>query len=203
MLVYRSKLIGTPVLSLQTGSPIGNLSRPIVNPDNLQIIAFKLNGPLVSRRAARLLDVKSIREYSHLGLIIDDIDELVAADDVVKIAKVLELHFDLIGLKAKTKKGSRLGHIINYTVTPEDFLVQQIIVKRPAVKSFLDPELVISRKEIVEVNDYAVIIKDEEKVLKQRAEKEDFIPNFVNPFRKTELSPAPVRAENPADKDKQ
>ena len=31
--------------------------------------------------------------------------------------------------------------------------------------------------------DYKIIVKDEEKVLKRRAEKEDFIPNFVNPFR--------------------
>ena len=134
-------------------------------------------------------------------MVIDDIDELVADDDVVKISKVLELNFDLINLKVETKKGSKLGKLVDYTITPEDYIVQQIIVKRPALKALIDPELTISRKEIVEVNDYKVIVKDEEKTLKARAEKEDFIPNFVNPFRNNEFSPSPARTENPADTD--
>ena len=201
MLVTCSKLIGTPVLSVQTGTPIGFISHPVVDPDTLKIVAFRLDGPLVHKATANLLDVSSIREYSNLGMVIDDIDELVADDDVVKISKVLELNFDLINLKVETKKGSKLGKLVDYTITPEDYIVQQIIVKRPALKALIDPELTISRKEIVEVNDYKVIVKDEEKTLKARAEKEDFIPNFVNPFRNNEFSPSPARTENPADTD--
>ena len=130
-------------------------------------------------------------------MVIDNIEELVAPDDVIKIQKVLELNFDLINLKVKTKKGTKLGHLVDYTVTSEDFIVQQIIVKRPLVKALVDPELTISRKEIVEITDYEVIIKDEEKTLKARAEKEDFVPNFVNPFR--EQGFAPAKTENKKD----
>ena len=199
MLVTYSKLIGTPVLSVQTGAPVGFISHPIIDPDSLIIIAFRLDGPLVHKSENSLLDARSIREYSDLGMVIDSIDELIADDDVIKISKILELNFDLIGLKVETKKGSRLGKLIDYTVTPEDYIVQQIIVKRPPLKALIDPELTISRKEIVEVNDYKVIVKDEEKTLKARAEKEDFIPNFVNPFRNNEFSPSPARTETPAD----
>ena len=183
MLIYGSKLINTPVFSVQTGAPVGYISHSIVDPDSLKIIAFRLDGPLIGKNDANLLDVKSVREYSSLGMIIDDIDELVADDDVIKISKILALNFDLNGLKVETKKGSKLGKVIDYTITPEDFIVQQIIVKRPPIKAIIDPELTISRKEIVEINDYKIIVKDEEKTLKRRAEKEDFIPNFVNPFR--------------------
>jgi len=116
-------------------------------------------------------------------MVIDDADELVSPDDVVKIKEVLDLNFGLIGLKVETKKGTHLGKIFDYTLDSESFMLQQIIVKRPAIKSFLDPELTIHRREIVEVNDYKVIVKDEEKVIKARAAKEDFVPNFVNPFR--------------------
>ena len=42
MLVTSSRLIGAPVLSLQTGAPVGVTSEPIINPDTLKIIAFKL-----------------------------------------------------------------------------------------------------------------------------------------------------------------
>ena len=58
-----------------------------------------------------------------------------------------------------------------------------------------DPELTIPRTEIVEITDYKIIVKDEEKTIKDRAENEDFIPNFVNPFRNQEnLTPAGDRS---------
>ncbi|MBR3115684.1 hypothetical protein IKF30_00425 [Candidatus Saccharibacteria bacterium] len=182
MLVYNSHLIGTNILSVQAGGPIGQISSAIVNPDNLQIIAFRLTGPLIDQRA-NILDVNSIREYSDYGMVIDDVDELVGPNDVVHIEQILELNFDLLSLKVETKKGTKLGQLIDFTVNSDDFQVQQIIVKRPLVKRLVDPELTISRKEIVEVTDYKIIIKDEEKTLKKRAEQEDFVPNFVNPFR--------------------
>ena len=190
MLVMNSRIIGTPFLSIQAGGPIATIKSAIIDPNDLKILGFYLEGPLVNRAEARILDVRSIREYSQLGMVIDNIEELVAPDDIIKIQNVLELNFDLINLKVRTKKGTKLGHIIDYTLTSEDFIVQQIIVKRPLVKAFIDPELTISRKEIVEITDYEVIIKDEEKVLKARAEKEDFVPNFVNPFREQGFTPA-------------
>ena len=199
MLVYASRLIGARVLSVQAGGAIAQVSEPIIDPDTLKIIAFRLSGPLVNKSPANILDISSIREYSNYGIVIDNIDELVAPDDVFKIAKVLELNFNLIGLKVETKKGSKLGKVSNYTVTSDNFTTQQIIVKRPVIKSFVDPELTIHRKEIVEITDYKVIVKDEEKVIKARAEKEDFVPNFVNPFR--EQGFAPADNQNLAEKD--
>ncbi|MBQ3474044.1 hypothetical protein IJH24_01275 [Candidatus Saccharibacteria bacterium] len=201
MLVYASKLIGAPVLSVQAGGRIAVISEAIVDPDTLKIIAFKVAGPLIAKSSANILDVKSIREYSNYGFVIDDIEELAERDDIVKISKVLDLNFSLIGLKVETKKHSKLGKVEDYTVTSEDFIVQQLVVKRRIIKSLLDPELIISRKEIVEITDYKVIVKDEEKVIKQKAEKEEFIPNFVNPFRKSEQDFAPADTKNLADKD--
>ena len=195
MLVYNSKLIGTPILSVQASGPIGSVGEPIIDPNSLKILAFRITGPLVSG-PENLLDINSIREYSNLGMVIDDIEELVARDDVIKIADVLKLNFNPLTLKVETKKGSKLGKVQDFTVTSEDFILQQIIVKRPAIKALIDPELTISRNEIVEVTDYKIIVKDEEKVLKSRAEKEDFVPNFVNPFREKQPGFSSANAED-------
>ena len=198
MLVYGSKLLNTQVLSVQTGSPIGYVSKIIVNPDNLQIIALELTGPLVDSENY-ILDISSIREYSTYGIVVDSVDELVAPDDVIKISEILALNFELTNLKVETKKGSKLGHIIDYTFTSEDFTIQQIIVKRPVIKSLIDPELTISRQEIVEVNDYKVIIKDEEKTVKEKATQEEFVPNFVNPFREQGFAPVDTKTPDVQD----
>ena len=185
MLIYESSLIGTPILSLQASGPIGRVSSVIIDPNGLKIIAFRIDGP---HPFANLLEVSSVREHSSLGMVIDSIDELVGRDDVVRLQQVLDLNFDLLTLKVESKKGTKLGHIIDYTV-------QQLIVRRPALKALMDPELTIPRSEIIEVTDYKVIVRDEEKTIRSRAEHEDFIPNFVNPFRKTELSPTPSNVE--------
>ena len=199
MLVANTRLVGTKVLSVQTGAPIGQIVKPIVDPSTFKIIAFELAGPLI--REANYLTTDSIREYSHFGMVADSIDELVSPSDVVRLEDVLSLNFSLTGLKVETKKGSKLGHILDFTISSDDYMVAQIIVKRPLIKSFNDSTLVISRKEIVEVTDYKIIVKDEESTLKSRAAKEDFIPNFVNPFRNSELSPSPAHTETPGDKD--
>ena len=200
MLVMNSRLIGAPVLSVQAGWAIGKITSTIIDPNDLKVIAFRLEGPMINRQQ-NLLDVRSVREYSNYGFVIDNVDELVSEDDVIKISEILKLNFNLIGLKVETKKGSKLGKVQDFTVTSEDFIVQQIIVKRPAVKAFIDPELTISRNEIVEITDYKVIIKDEEKVLKEKAKKEDFIPNFVNPFRTHEPGFAPTDTKIPDAQD--
>jgi sporulation protein YlmC with PRC-barrel domain len=200
MLVSANRLIGAPILSMQSASSIGTIAAPIVDPNTFKIIAFYIDSPLADKDT-NILDTKSIREYSRYGCVVDSIEELVGKDDVVKIGKIIGLNFDLINLKVETKKGSHLGKIIDFTVTSEDFMIQQIIVKRPLMKSFSDPELTIPRKEIVEVNDYKVIVKDEEKVIKKKAAHEDFIPNFVNPFRTQEQDLSPARTKTPADQD--
>lgn len=200
MLIYNSRLLGMPILSVQDSGKIGTIANTIIDPDSLKIIALRIHGATNSE-GGNILDIQSVREYSNLGLVIDSTDELVKDDDIVKISKVLELNFNLIGLKVETKKGSKLGKVLDFTVSEDNFSVAQIIVKRPAIKSFLDSELTIPRAEIVEITDYKIIVRDEEKVIKERALKEDFVPNFVNPFRKTEQAPAPNHIETPADKD--
>ena len=200
MLVSNEKLINTPILSMQTTSSIGNVSSPIINPDNFKIVAFYLSGGVINN-SANILTTSSIREYSSYGIVIDSIDEVVGKNDVVKINKIIDLHFDPINLKVETKKGTKLGKVSGFTFTSDDFTIQQIIVKRPLLKSFTDSELVIHRSEIAEVNDYKIIVKDEEKTIKKKAMNENFVPNFVNPFRKTEQDFAPTHTETPAGKD--
>lgn len=199
MLVTASKLIGTPILSMQASGAIGRVSECIIDPDTLKIIAFRAEGGPIPRTGANLLATSSIREYSNFGMVIDSADEFIDSEDVVKINKILALNFNLIGLKVESKKGSKLGKVADYTVIPDDFIVQQLIVHRPALKSFIDPELTIHRKEIVEITDYKVIVKDEEKTIKKKAETEDFVPNFVNPFREKQPGFAPADIKKSKD----
>ena len=200
MLMSGSKLINYPILSLHVGGPIARTVRAVVDPNNLKIIAYEIAPTaLLDDEAGDILETADIREFANIGMIVDSGDTFINRGDVIKLDKILELNFDLVGLKVETKKGSKLGKVVDYTVNTDNFSVLQLVVRRPAIKAFIDPELVIPRKEIVEVNDYKIIVKDEEDKIKKRAIKEDFIPNFVNPFREPDFSTSRIKREKEGD----
>lgn len=199
MLLNSNRLLNYPVLSLHLGGPIGVVKEVIINPNDLKIMALRVDGPQTGDgEHGDLLNVSNIREFSNLGIIIDSIDDLVSDGDVVKLDEVIKLNFDVIGLNVKTKKGNKLGKVFDYTFNPESMLITQFIIKRPLLKAFLDPELVIGRSEIKEINDYELIVKDEEEKIKKDIKKQDFVPNFVNPFREGEFvtSESSLKSEN-------
>ena len=190
MLVNATRLMNYPVLSLHVGGPVAWADAEVVDPEKLKIVAFYVSGPAVQNdpEVGEIMETRDVREFSNMGMIIDTVESFVNPGDVVKLDKILELNFSLIGLKVETKKGTKLGKIVDYVVDSETFMVQQLIVKRPVMKALIDPELIIPRREIVEVNDYKIIVKDEEEKIRKRATREDFIPNFVNPFREPDFS---------------
>ena len=185
-----SRLLHYPILSLHMGGQIAWVVEEIVDPEKLKIVAFYVDGPVIKNdpEVGCFLETDDIREYSPLGIIVDSEERFVNQGDVIKLDKILELNFSLMGLKVRTKKGSKLGRIIDFTVDTSSFMIQQLIVKRPFTKAFIDPELVIPRREILEINDDEIIVKDEEEKIRKKAAKEDFIPNFVNPFREPGFS---------------
>ncbi len=202
MLINGSKLKSLKILSLHVGGPVASIKRAVIDPSNLKIIAFDVDGPIIHNgEAGNILDATDIREVANIGLIIDSADDLVAQEDVIKIDNIMKLNFDLVGLKVKTKSGSKLGKIEDFVLDTETFTIHQLIVHRPAAKAFLDPELIVPRDEIVEVNDYEVIVKDEKKAAKKKASApaKDFVPNFVNPFREPTFST--MRSRSPGERD--
>lgn len=194
MLISGERLIGVPILSVQETGLVARTERPIIEPESLKIIGFVVAGAMVQEK--NILDISSVREFSRAGMVIDAMDELVEPEEVIKIKRVLELNFELVGLKVETKKGSKLGRVTGFVATDNDFMIQQIIVRRPAIKALIDPELTIPRSEILEIDDYKIIVKDEEKMIRAKAEAE-FVQNFVNPFRKSEPDFAPVQNQSP------
>ncbi|MBQ7802342.1 PRC-barrel domain-containing protein [Candidatus Saccharibacteria bacterium] len=197
MLIDASRLLGCPVLSLHVGAPIAHVENEIVNPDNLKIIAFEVWGAAIQNDpdAGEILESRDIREFSSLGMIVDSIEDFVNPGDVIKLDKVMKLNFSLIGLKVFTKKKTKLGKIVDFTVNTDDWTVRQLIVKRPIMKAIADPELVIPRKEIVEIFDDRIIVKDKEEKIKKISFKEEFVPNFVNPFREPDFSTNRIERE--------
>ena len=196
MLILGSKLLDQSILSLQVGGQIASTLEPIIDPSNLKIIAYTLSGPLIDKSPENVLLTNDIREFSRMGFIIDSIDDLVDPNEIIKLKNILKLNFKLIGHRVETVKSKKIGKVIDFTVDSSTFSIYQLVVKRPALKALNDPELTINRSQIVEIDDDKVVIKNEEETVKAPVvTKEQFSPDFINPFRK-EKSPTPAEATN-------
>ena len=185
-------MIGMPILSLHVGGEVAKTSMAVIDPEDLKVIAYTLEGAIIKNDpdVGDILSTDDIREISDPGLIVDSTDRFTTREDVIHFDEVMNLHFDLVGLKVVTQDGKKLGKIVDYTLDSGTFMIYQLIVQRPFMSSLIDPELTINRSQIVEVDDFKVTIKHDKAQVKVPKEKkkneaeEEFVPNFTNPFRK-------------------
>jgi uncharacterized protein YrrD len=181
MLISGPDLIDAPVLSLQTGSELARTENAVINPHNLSIVAFEVNGPTLDQYPS-LLRTQDIRELGPIGMIIDSSDEFVQPEDVIKLNDIYQLHFNLIDKPVLDEKRNKLGKVLDYTIDSNSFVIQQINVKKPLMKSFNDGELLVHRSQVIEVTDTAIVIKSKAKA-SQPLPKEG--RNYANPFRQS------------------
>ena len=193
MLFPSDRLINIPVMGLQTGSELARTKSALIDPRNLKIVAYELIGHRLEQQPSLLL-IEDIREISDIGIIIDSSDEFIGVEDVIKIHEIYDLHFSVFDKIVKDEKNNKLGKVIDYSMEPSSFIIKQLIVKRPLLKSFSDTELVIDRTQIIEVNDTTIIINHDER---EPAPAERAVKAFANPFRGTSPQSEATRLRPP------
>lgn len=181
MLVLGSKLKDTAIMSLQTGTRLARIAKPIIDPGTLVIVAYELEGPRLSQKPT-LLMTEDIREMGSLGMIVDSNDDFVGLEDVIKLDKVYELDFKLVGLQVVDDKKHRLGKVEDYTLEPKNFVIQQIIVNRGFFKGLTETSLSINRSQILKIDNKQIVVKSTAKKVVEPI-KEAIEREYVNPFR--------------------
>lgn len=183
MLVSADQFINMPVMSLQTGSELGRTAQAIIDPRDLGIVAYQLTGPTLDADQT-LLRIEDIREIGPLGAIVDSSDELVTPSDIIALKTVYEYQFSLEGKPVFDNKKHRLGRVVGYTLLAGNFLIQQLRVRRPLLRSFGQAELLIHRSQIDSVSDEAIIVKSTALTQSSPSSTPTRLPaNFRNPFR--------------------
>ena len=189
MLLLGERLLGTPVMSLQVGTKIATTVEPIIDPRNLIILGYEVDGPLLESHP-KFIRIADIRELSDIGMIIDSSDELVDLDDVIKIKEVLSLNFTLIGMKVVDERGRKLGKVEDYILDTDSFVIQQLSVKGGILSSLSSTGHMIHRSQITEISDTVITVKSTDKKLTSLETKGDTHRTYTNPFRKpTEPQP--------------
>ena len=192
-------MLGASVMSLQTGQPLARLSAPIINPHNLKIVAFYVTGPMVDFTPAVLFS-EDIREFGEMGAIVDSSDNILSPEGMVRLGEVISYGFTLDGIHVVDEQNHRLGRVENYTLNPEDFMIQQLYLKPTLMKSLAVAHLTINRSQIVAIDNDKITVKTptvREKAVKTTkvAASPDAVP-FENPFRKPKPAAENIEQES-------
>lgn len=181
MLLPIDRLIDTPIMSLQTGTELARTLAVIIDPRQMRIAAFYVDGPLLEEHPSILHPV-DIREVSDIGLIVDNSDRLMALDGLVRLQEVIDLDFELKGIKVVDEHKRKLGKVADYAIEPGDFTIQQLYTHQSLLRSFGTASNVIHRSQIIAVKKDRIIVKSptvQEPAQATVAES----AQFINPFR--------------------
>jgi sporulation protein YlmC with PRC-barrel domain len=158
MLQLSSMLTNRPVLSLRTGTEVAIAIEPIINPGNLKIEGFYCHD---SRSRQNLVLVnQDVRDVISRGIIINDHDQLVQPEELVRLNPVMRLNFTLVGKPVVTASGHKLGKVGDYSVDIDSLFIQKLYVTQSIFKSLNGGNLGIDRAQIVEITDKKIVVSD-------------------------------------------
>jgi sporulation protein YlmC with PRC-barrel domain len=153
-----SLLNNKSVLSLRTGTAIATVSAPIINPDSLKIEGFYCEDRFDKKQL--VLVYQDIRDLLPNGYVVNDHDVLVEPDDLVRLQKVMELNFQLIGKQVVTVDKEKVGKVSDYATETTTMTVQKIYVSQSIIKSLTGGSLSIDRSQINEITPKKIIINE-------------------------------------------
>ncbi|MDB5175584.1 MAG: hypothetical protein JWM81_442 [Candidatus Saccharibacteria bacterium] len=151
-------LLNKSVMSLRTGMPIATVTAPIFNPDNLKIEGFYCQDRFDKKEL--ILLYQDIRETLSRGYVVNDYEVLVEPTELVRLKKILELDYEIIGKKVVTVSKQKVGKVSDYATETETMFVQKIYVSQSILKSLTGGSLSIDRTQINEITPKNIIINE-------------------------------------------
>ena len=189
MLFSINRIIGAPIMSLQTGQPLGRLATPIIDPYTLRIVAFYVEGPRLDFSPA-VLFTDDIREFGRLGAIVDSVDNIMSTDGLVRLNEIISYNFTLNRILVVDDNKRKLGKVSGYVIDPLNFEIRQLQVRPSVFRSLSTAELLVNRSQIIKVEPDKITVKTP--TVQQSAREATTTgdsrrilnPEFDNPFRK-------------------
>jgi len=159
MLQLSAMILNRPVLSLRTGAPIGTTTGAIINPNNLKIEGLYCIIPGQKNKTSILVE-QDIRDVIPQGIVVDDAEVLSDPEDLIRLQKIMDLHFELVGKKVVTEDKHRLGKVSDFAVETKSMFIKKLYVTQSILKSFAGGNLGVDRTQIIEITDKKVIIRE-------------------------------------------
>lgn len=158
MLKLSNSLLGKSVMSLRTGTAVGTITSPIINPNNLKIEGFYCQDRFDKQELVLLC--QDIREFLPQGFVINDHSVLAEAEDLVRLREIIEINFEVIGKQVVTLAKEKVGKVGDYAVETDSMYIQKIYVSQSIMKSLSGGSLSIDRSQVNEITPQKIVINE-------------------------------------------
>jgi uncharacterized protein YrrD len=159
MLVLTKFLIDQPVMSLRTGGRVATVRQAIIDPTKLKIEGFYCTDSLEKNKVLVLVN-RDIRDVLPAGFVVNDHEVLTEPEDLVRLKKILDWDYQLIGKVVVTERKKKLGKVVDFATEPESMIIKKLYVTQSIVRSIANGSLSIDRNQVVEITHNKIIIKD-------------------------------------------
>ena len=188
MLISIENLLTVPVMSLQTGAQLAETTAALVDPRQLTIAAFYVEGAGLEQSPS-VLHPSDIRELSDIGMIVDDATKLTSLDGLVRLQEIIDFGFELIDLKVIDENKRKLGKVSAYSVETVDYTIMQIYTEQSLIRSLGTAGNVIHRSQVIYVNNDVLVVQSPTVREDNQEVAVDSSGVFVNPFRSGSAQP--------------
>jgi sporulation protein YlmC with PRC-barrel domain len=158
MLQLSDAITSKPILSLRTGAPVAQVISPIINPNNLKIEGFYCQDSEDKKQLVLLY--QDIRDILPQGIVINDYDVLAEPEDLVRLKKVLEIDFELMGKPVETISREKVGKVTDYAFESATMFIQKLYVSQSILKSLTGGSLSVDRNQVQEITPKRIIINE-------------------------------------------
>jgi sporulation protein YlmC with PRC-barrel domain len=158
MLILASDLKQKTIFSLETGEVVATVNEPIIDPNSLKVVAFKLN--VLDDPIPRVVFTDDIRESDLESFSVDGYKNLVELDShLVRLQKIIALNFDIFELKVEDSGGKKLGDITDYVVNDSNFELNRFYYRTKDIKGrLLNQNKFFARASINKLSNKRIII---------------------------------------------
>lgn len=158
MLISAQGLKEGEIISLESGSSIGRIRDPIVDPANGKILAFDVGTGFLTKRL--ILSTNDIIEWQKRALIVYGMNVLSEPIEVKRVFDLIKKRTKIIGKRALTQKGINLGRISDLYIDTTTAMVAKYNISHHIFSSFLEEGRIIPASLVIKIDKKGVIFKD-------------------------------------------
>ncbi len=163
-----NQIIGTPVVVESIGK-VARVSDILIDTDNGKIVCF-----FVNTGKMKIILPTDILFFGQ-AVILGDVDDIIDAEDIVRVTRVLKKDIRLLKSHVVTEKGESLGTVHDYYVNVKFFGLMKIVVYKSFFGLFKTRDLLISARDIIKIEPGKITVKDKcAKQLYQQEVREEY-----------------------------
>jgi uncharacterized protein YrrD len=159
-----SEIVGMPVI-VEGAGKVTRVTDVLTDPDDGKVCAF-FTGKM---KAVTPMDIIFFGKAITIG----SFEDIIDADDLVKVTNILKNENRILQSRVETKKGDYLGKLYDYFIDVKAFGLTKIVVHKSFLGLFKSPDRLISARDIIEIKKDLVIVKNKHAKKPVPAENEE------------------------------